>query len=500
MTPSFADHVFSGYPCLWVATSEPHRAERDLAAQVRQEWTSRFGEEPKEGQLVISRWDVLGGLRDLLTGQTIGSPDPVDAISSFSQLPGEMVIGFFWNLHTFLEPGVVQGILNGVEFWKREGKVLVILSPSTQVPGELEKYVTIIDFSLPNVDGLRRILASMVKSAKEYNEGLQDPTEEEELALITAGKGLSAFEFENALALSLATEGSFSPSVVLEMKEQLVKKAEALEFFKPSDEDNFSHIGGLDNLKTFCLSTCKSPLSKGTLLLGVPGTGKSAFSKALGGEAGLPALSLNIGAVFGSLVGESERRIREALKVVEAMAPCVLFIDEIEKGMAGSQASGITDSGVTARVVGTFLTWMQECKVHVYVIATCNSIDKLPPEMLRAERWDAIFFIDLPTPEEQAKIWEIWGSYYNVDISRLPNCQGWTGAEIRTCCRLASMMDCSLIEASKFVIPLATTMGEKIEALREWAKGRAIPASNIETPKPATSQKRKVVARKKNIN
>lgn len=492
MTPSFADHCLSGYPALWVTTSEPHRAQQDLSNQLRQEWKERFGDEPG---LSILSWDVLTGLKDS-EGHPIGSPDPVDAISALHQVQGDLVVAFFWNLHSFMEPGVVQATLNGVEIWKRTGKVLVVLSPSSQIPQEMEKYVTVLDFALPDEEGLLNILTDMTASAQEANPSFQEPTNEETQALVAAGKGLSAFEFENALALSIATEGSFSSGVVLEMKEQLVKKSEALEFYKPRAEDSFSYIGGLDNLKGFCLSTCQSPLSKGVLLLGVPGTGKSAFSKALGGEAGLPALALNVGAVFGSLVGESEKRIREALKVVEAMAPCVLFIDEIEKGLAGSEASGRTDSGVTARVVGTFLTWMQDCPAHVYVVATCNSIDKLPPEMLRAERWDAIFFIDLPTEEEQARIWEIWGDYYKVDISDLPNHHGWTGAEIRTCCRLAAMMNCSVKEAARFVIPLSTTMGEKIEALRRWAEGRAIPASTPITKKKATPPtKRKVVAR-----
>ncbi len=488
MTPGFVDHCLSGYPVLWVATSEPHRAQKDLSGQLQKEWSDRFGEDG----LVLLRWDVLTGLTTS-EGHPVGSPDPVEAITNLSQVQGELVVAFFWNLHQFMEPGVVQAILNGVKVWKATGKVLVVLAPSTSIPCEVEKYVTILDFSLPDEKGLREILDNLTKSVQEEDSSFPAPSEEEANALVAAGKGLSAFEFENALALCIATEGSFSISVVLEMKEQLVKKAEALEFYKPSAEDSFSFIGGLGNLKSFCLSTCKSPLSKGVLLLGVPGTGKSAFSKALGGEAGLPALSLDVGAVFGSLVGESERRIREALKVVEAMAPCVLFIDEIEKGLAGSEASGRTDSGVTARVVSTFLTWMQDCPAHVYVVATCNSIDKLPPEMLRAERWDAIFFIDLPLSEEQAIIWKIWGNYYKVNIDHLPPHQGWTGAEIRTCCRLAAMMGCTVKEAAKYVIPLATTMGEKIEALRRWAEGRAIPASVKTT---TTTQKARRVVRK----
>jgi len=482
MKVSFTDLCFSGYPLVWVTTSEALRAERDLSTQLQRDWAERGYEDG----LTLLRWDILRGMVDINTNHNVCSPDPIESINYLPHVQGELVICFFYNLHRFCEPGVVQAILNNIDIYKRTGKVLVALCPDSNIPSEIEKYTTVFDFHLPDEQKLMSICQSVCEAA-EYS-----PSEEEVKALSRAGKGLSEFEFENSLALSFATEGKPSCSVIYEMKEQLVRKTEALEFFKPSEIDRFSYIGGLENLKRFCLSTCRSPLSRGVLLLGVPGTGKSAFAKALGGEAGLPTLSLNVGAVFGSLVGESERRIREALKVVEALAPCVLFIDEIEKGLAGVEASGRTDSGVTARVVGTFLTWMQDCPAHVYTVATCNSIDKLPPEMLRAERWDAIFFIDLPTPSERKAIWEIWGKYYNVNLKNLPADHNWTGAEIRTCCRLSAMMNRSPVEASQYIVPLANTMSEKIEYLRRWAEGRAIPAS---TPPAQAEQVRKIKRR-----
>ena len=174
---------------------------------------------------------------------------------------------------------------------------------------------------------------------------------------------------------------------------------------------------------------------------------------------------------MGSLVGQTEERTRQALRIVDAMAPCVLFIDEIEKALAGVQSSGQTDSGVSARMFGTFLTWLSDHESDVFVIATSNDVSKLPPEFSRAERWDGTFFIDLPGQRERDTIWRIYLEKFGLDPARRrPISEGWTGAEVKSCCRLAALLDIPLIEAAQNIVPVAA--GESVEKLRNWASGR----------------------------
>ncbi|NBP72907.1 MAG: AAA family ATPase, partial [Alphaproteobacteria bacterium] len=180
---------------------------------------------------------------------------------------------------------------------------------------------------------------------------------------------------------------------------------------------------------------------------------------------------------LGSLVGQSESNIRQALKLADAMAPCVLFCDEIEKALAGANSSGQTDSGVTARLFGSLLTWLNDHESDVFFIATANDVSKLPPEFARAERFDGVFFLDLPGREQKDAIWEIYLAEYGLDDSQpKPDDTNWTGAEIKSCCRLASLLDVPLVQAAQNVVPVAVTAGDKIEALRNWASGRCLSA------------------------
>ena len=213
------------------------------------------------------------------------------------------------------------------------------------------------------------------------------------------------------------------------------------------------------------------------MLLGVPGTGKSAFSKALGAETGRPTLVMDVGALMGSLVGSTEANIRQALKIADAMAPCVLMVDEVEKALSGVASSGTTDSGVTARMFGTFLSWMADHQSDVFLITTCNDISKLPPEFSRSERFDGVWFLDLPNQEQRQAIWEIYLKLFELDRNQpRPRDDGWTGAEIRACCRLSALLDVPLSAAAQNVVPVCATAAESVERLRTWAAGRCLDA------------------------
>jgi SpoVK/Ycf46/Vps4 family AAA+-type ATPase len=178
---------------------------------------------------------------------------------------------------------------------------------------------------------------------------------------------------------------------------------------------------------------------------------------------------------MGSLVGQSEANIRQALRIIEAMAPCVAFIDEAEKSLSGASGSG--DSGVSARLFGTLLTWMNDHTSDVYLVVTCNDISRLPPEFSRAERFDGIFFLNLPSAEERRAIWQLYLAQFELDTrQKLPPDEGWTGAEIRACCRLAALLDLPLVQAAQNVVPVSVTAAESVERLRTWASGRCLSA------------------------
>ena len=468
---SFVDHIKAGFPALWVQTLEPARAMAEYA-----------GEAKKIGYKSFS-WDCMAGIKEIGNGFHKEDNDPVSALGFLKSQSTKSIL-FLFNYHRFTRPSaegateVIQEIMNLSEPYKAGGKCLVVLAPSADIPTEVEKIFTVIRFELPDRGTLLKVLHYMAESAKKSL-----PADDEIEKIIEAGKGLTAWEYENALALSLVTKKVFVPDVILEQKKQLIKKSASL-VLEDTDE-TLENLGGNDNLKDFCLRVAKSPLSRGVLLLGVPGTGKSHFSKGLGKSLGVPTAAMDFGRMFGSLVGESEERIRAALDVVDSFSPCVLRIDEIEKGLSGIQSSGQTDGGTGSRVFGTFLNWLNDHKSRVFVVATCNDISKMPPEFLRAERWDAIFFVDLPTEKEQETIFKLYRDQYKVKGTP-PDMSGWSGAEIKSLCRIAAMMGTDVTAARKYIMPLSQSMAEKIESLREWAGSRTIPASDAEPAQKST--------------
>jgi SpoVK/Ycf46/Vps4 family AAA+-type ATPase len=246
--------------------------------------------------------------------------------------------------------------------------------------------------------------------------------------------------------------------------------------------ETFADLGGLDALKIFCSRALRpgrpaGVRARGVLLLGPPGSGKSAFCKALGAETGRPTLILDVGALLGSLVGQSEANIRQALRLVDAMSPCVVMLDEVEKALSGVASSGQTDSGVSARMFASFLGWLNDHESDAFVVCTSNDVSKLPPEFARSERFDATFFLDLPAAREKEAIWEMYLDRYDLDADqRRPRDVDFTGAEIKSCCRLAALLDIPLIDAAQNIVPVAVTAGESVERLRSWASGRCLSA------------------------
>ena len=327
------------------------------------------------------------------------------------------------------------------------------------------------------------------------------PTDQAWHALLEAAAGLTRSEAEGAFALSLARHDALRPEVIWDLKGQTLRKQNLLTLHR--GQENFASLGGLATLKDFCrraLQPGRSVKPRGVLLLSPPGCGKSVFCRALGNETGRPVLTLDIGALMGGLVGDTERNVRQALKIADAMSPCILFVDELEKGFAGVGGSG--DSGVSTRLFGTLLTWMADHHSDVFFIGTANDISRLPPEFSRAERLDALFFVDLPGSEERQLIWDMYRRQYDLAANQsIPNDNDWTGAEIKSCSRLAKLLDVSLIEAAGNVVPVAQTAAEAVTKLRQWASSRCLSADRPGIyRKDGTGDSRRKIASKPSAN
>ncbi|MEK6236962.1 MAG: AAA family ATPase, partial [Planctomycetales bacterium] len=419
----------------------------------------------------------LGG--QAVAGDSSGANDPLAAVRSLQALatPDGTSLLILSNFHKFLgSPEIIQAVARQVNEGKLNRTFIVALAPIVEIPVELKKQFVVLEHPLPTREQLLELARGV---AGEPNELPQDGELERTL---DASAGLTRLEAEGAYSLALVRHGRIEPSTIWMLKSQTLKKSGLLGLHQ--GDECFDDLGGLEALKTFCRRSLlrqgdpdPARRPRGVMLLSPPGCGKSQFAKSLGNEVGRPTLSLDLGSLYGSLVGETERRVRKALKIIEAMAPCVCLIDEIEKGLGGATSSGNGDSGVSSRLFGYLLSWLNDRTSDVYMVATCNDISKLPPEFSRAERWDGIFFVDLPGPEQRKAIWDLYVGRFGLDPGQpKPKDDGFTGAEIKSCCRLAALLDLPLVEAAKNVVPMSVTAAESVQRLRTWAGGRCLSA------------------------
>jgi len=450
----------AGYPGLYVETHEPLRA---IATIKTNGWQSYA-------------WDCQRGIIESESSRII--EDVVDPLGAIKWLGGQNdAVLFVQNFHHFVgSVEIIQEIQNSIPIWKGSGCCLVMVGPRIQIPVEIDSFFTILDFKLPSRDELRLIQQELGESVGV--EVMEDAVE--------AALGLTEFESETAFALSLVLEKRFCPLVITEQKMQMIRRTGLMEFWPPVPVDM---VGGLDLLKQYLNNRKKAfepgnehlPKPKALLLVGIPGTGKSLSCKAAASIFGWPLIRLDISALKGSLVGESERKIRQATATIDAFGKAVVWLDELDKAFAGVKSSGNTDGGTTAAMFGFYLTWMQETTSPVLVMATANNIKELPPEFLRAGRFDAMFFVDIPTTQERDQIIKImnlrYGSEIPVEYGKQLN--GWTGAEIEQLAK-DSLFD-GLEEALKTIVPLSKTMKEEISALQQWATTRARRANTPET-------------------
>ncbi len=410
------------------------------------------------------------------------------------------------------EPGLVRAILDVATAFK-SGPVahtLILVAPGLSLPIDLEKVVTVVDLPLPNGAEISDELDTFLAANRDAIH--VDLSDADRQRLIQAAQGLTLGEAENAFARAIVSDRILNAddiALILEEKRQTIRKSGLLEFIPPVG--GLGDIGGLDNLKNWLLKRDGAwlpeaaewtvPAPKGLLITGVPGCGKSLTASAVSSQWGLPLLRLDVGRVFSGLVGSSEQNMRNALKLAEAVAPSILWIDEIEKGF-GSSSGGGGDSGTSSRVFGTFLTWMQEKKSPVFVIATANKIDALPPEFLRKGRFDEIFFVDLPTAAERESIWGLHLSKHLASPSKAGGeldvtkpiltelsamSEGFSGAEIAQAV-ISGCFDAfaerravnkeDILRTIGQTVPLSVTQAEQITRIREWAGRRAVSATS----------------------
>jgi ATP-dependent 26S proteasome regulatory subunit len=489
------------YPVLYILTSEESRVQgflQDIARKLDKriyEWSCTLGLVPA-GTSIQSQH-----ARNSPTREPQAALDQV-----IDQV--EPALFVFKDLHPFLgksHHAVVRKLKEIALQLKNSFKTVILISPVLEIPAELEKEVTLIEYPLPEREDLDQLLNEIIEEVQTQGvaEISLDPAGRQRL--LQAAIGLTLGEAENVFAKILVKRerltGDDVSEVLLE-KQQIIRKSGLLEYY-PSDA-TFAEVGGLWELKDWLNQRSIAftdearafglPAPRGILLIGMQGCGKSLCAKAVAQRWQLPLLRFDVGRMFGSLMGSSEENVRRAIAVAESVAPAVLWVDELDKAFAGLQGSGVSDGGTTARVFATFLTWLSEKKSPVFVVATANEISHLPPELLRKGRLDEIFYVEMPAPEERAEIFSIHlvrrgrdPQYFDLP-ALVEASEGHSGSELEQSIISAMYEAFSLgtdvttdliLKALSQTVPLVRTMAEQIAGLRAWAVGRARNASRI---------------------
>ena len=489
------------YPVLYLHSYEYYRTKQKIKGIV--ELLRREGKKVNYYQ-----WDCVYGLVQILPDKTekrierMQNPLEVLAYILNSKKSGEKNIFVLDDINNHIDRDEVKLMFRKIAEATNNNTHAIILSSIYRLPAELEKYITVLQIPLPKRNELGEVLDIVAKQSKvELKTNLRN-------RLIDAALGMTSMEADLAYCLASVKDGfdDKSPFTVSSEKEQIIRKSGILDYF-PKNE-SLKNVGGMENLKEWLKKRqlaydkeardwgLKEP--KGLLLLGVPGCGKSLIAKSIASSWNMPLLRLDVGKVFQGIVGSSEDNIRKAIATAEAVAPCVLWIDEIEKGLSGVQSSGATDGGVTSRIFSTILTWMQEKTAPVFVVATANNINQLPPELLRKGRFDEIFFVDLPSQKEKENIFSIHLQKNRQNVSSFAldilaqKAEGFNGAEIEECVKEAmftayvesqesniapKLQMIHILDAIKNTVPLSKTMEKQITDLRKFAVSRAKNAS-----------------------
>ncbi len=477
--------IKSRTPLIWIRTKEEERLYKIIDQSCKSLKIKR-----------LVSWDCVNGIKGVLNESGKFSNNPLGVLNWIkeqkSDLPTILLVRDF---HKFYEdPSISRTIKELSSSLKETNNNLILSSHLLPSSEELDDLITIINLPLPDLSELRALIKEIAFNTD------SDLSEKDLNELAIASSGLSETKIKQVTAKALTQRGKISIydlNDILAEKKQVIARSEILEFFesKSSQDD----IGGLIVLKTWLKQRYRAfskeakeyglPIPKGVLLVGPQGTGKSLTAKSISQSWSMPLLRLDVGRLFSSLVGSSEARTRETISRAEAMSPCILWIDEIDKGFGGDARS---DGGTSQRVLASLLTWMAEKESAVFVIATANAIDKLPGELLRKGRFDEIFFLDLPNSEERLSILDLHlkkrRPSYNFPLSTIiDRTGGFSGAELEQAViegmhfsfsENRELMEKDLIKAVSELVPLSRTAKEQIDFLKKWSStGRARSAS-----------------------
>ncbi|MAH45378.1 hypothetical protein CMI37_06090 [Candidatus Pacearchaeota archaeon] len=514
----FSAYYRAGYPLLYVTAAEPERAINAI-----ENLSADIG-----GGVPVSTWRYTDGwdhTNPASRQQQTGEPnDPILALEQIGQKPaGSISVLENYHLCYGKEAMIdfIQPLIDGYYNWRQAGKqhTAVIVASVLQIPEELKRFIQIIPYTLPNKETITEIIDSQIRA---YDFLKTTKTIKE--AVIANASGMTEDEVENAVALSMVktrkikkdgtVTACLDPDIFMSEKAKTLEKG-GLITYEPFTDD-MNSVGGLDNLKRWLEEEKRSVMDpkarefgidapKGVFLLGLPGTGKSLSAKCVAREWGLPLMHFDLSKIFGSLVGQSEENMRTALDQIEALSPAVVWVDEIEKGMAGVESSGNFDSGVTKRVFGQLLTWMEERPSDkvIYLVVTANSVSGLPPALL--SRFDSLFWVDLPNATDRERILEIHLEKRSQltdlvklgmkDMSNATN--GFSGREIekvvlkgmkKAFARDEELNATHVIESAEGLVPVSVLNAEELENDRRWAVDRCEFAQDGEmvkvTPKP----------------
>lgn len=507
------NQIRSNRSLIYITSYEEHRikdAVQWICCQRSSSWSYVF-------------WDIAsGGICNSNTFKLPNNTNQLEILDWFVNLEvakDDFCILVLQDFYRFLSPDnhpgqleieTIRALKNLIEKCNTERKCVIITGAKYFLPNDFEKLVCIIDWPLPEKELIKEKISSLLENLKGHplgNKFKTNYTDTEIDRIIKAFQGLSLREIEMISTYFMLTEDSFDPQKISSKKQDIIKQSGILEWINV--EFNMDQVGGLSNLKNW-LYKRRDAFSdkaknyglpenpKGLLIIGVQGSGKSRISKSIATFWSMPLLRLDVGRVFASLLGSSEENLRSVIKTAEAVAPCVLWIDEIDKALGNSY-----DSGTTSRVFASFLTWMQEKKAPVFVVATANVVQNLPPELIRKGRFDDIFFVDLPDASERKEIIEIHLKQRNFDITDfdvpllVSKSEYFTGAEIEAAIISAMYEGFSdderpiktvdIIKEFKESVPIYVTMKENIQSLRDWASERARNASRLTNGAPAQS-------------
>ena len=477
------------YPILYINTVEEDRVEYVIRKNIKSNLNRS-----------IYSWDFVDGYTNNPNNEGFGKRNPLQAIELVERLNAETPALFILkDFNRFLTDLAVSRKLRNVSrILKLQPKTIIIIGSELNIPKELQDLITVLQFNLPSKTEINQELSRLINS---LNIEVESKLFEN---LTRACQGLSLERIRRVLSKIIATYKTIdekSISILLSEKKQIIGQTEILEYWAVNEK--ISKLGGLHNLKDWLkkretafgiqASNYGLPTPRGLLLIGLQGTGKSLTAKAIANEWQLPLLKLDIGKLFGGIVGESESRLRQMISVAETISPCILWIDEIDKAFSNVESKG--DSGTSNRVLATFISWLSEKTKPVFVIATANNIDALPLEIIRKGRFDEVFFLDLPQQEEREEIFKIhiqefrpksWQSFDYSKLSELS--ESFSGAEIRQ--SIIEAMYQAFYEKREFttqdictalneLIPLANLESEQMVKLQNWAiSGRIRLASS----------------------